>query len=112
MATTQDFANWVPGPLVESSYLLYVLRAMRSEFERLRFGSTHKTIYMSDIGKLVMPLPPIEEQRAIVHHIKQESTRLLLLRRRIIEAIDRFREFREGLISATIMGQFDVVEAA
>ena len=46
MATTQDFANWICGPLLRPEYLLYVLRGMRHEFGRLMMGSTHKTIYM------------------------------------------------------------------
>lgn len=112
MATTQDFANWVPGPLVNSAYLLYVLRAMRPELERLRFGSTHKTIYMPDIGQLVMPLPPLDEQEEIVSHIRAESHRLLRIRSRVQEAVEKLREYREALIMAAVTGQIDVSGAA
>lgn len=112
MATTQDFANWVPGPLVNSAYLLYVLRAMRPELERLRFGSTHKTIYMPDIGQLVMPLPPLDEQQEIVSHIRAESRRLLQTRGRVQEVVEKLREYRAALITAAVTGQVDVSGAA
>lgn len=112
MATTQDFANWVPGPLVRSAYLLYVLRAMRPELERLRFGSTHKTIYMPDIRNLVMPLPPIDEQDEIVAHIRKESKVLLEARASVKKAILRLQEYRASLITAAITGQLDIPEAS
>lgn len=107
MATTQDFANWVPGPLVRSPYLLYVLRAMRPELERLRFGSTHKTIYMPDIRNLVMPLPPIEEQDEIVAHIRRESSTLLEAKARVQRALGRLHECRASLITGAVTGQLE-----
>ena len=70
MATTQDFANWVPGERVSSEYLLYALRAMSDEFERVRYGSTHNTIYMPDIRRLAIPVPSREEQRRIVAFLR------------------------------------------
>jgi type I restriction enzyme S subunit len=57
MATTQDFANWVCGPRLQPEYLLYALRAMEDEFQRMTMGSTHQTIYMPDIRRLSIPVP-------------------------------------------------------
>ena len=59
MATTQDFVNWICGPFLQPEYLLYVLRAMGSEFRRLKMGSTHQTIYMPDVGRFSTPVPPV-----------------------------------------------------
>lgn len=112
MATTQDFANWIPGPLVDSAYLLFVLRAMRPELERLRFGSTHKTIYMPDISQLVMPLPPLEEQRRIVSHVRSESSRLFQVRDSLRTTVEKLKEYRAALITAAVTGQIDVPGAA
>ena len=52
MATTQDFVTWSPGPQLDSRYLLAVLRAMKPEWEKLAFGSTHRTIYFPDLEAL------------------------------------------------------------
>jgi type I restriction enzyme S subunit len=65
MATTQDFAAWTCGDRLDSRYLLLVLRAMKPEWERLAFGSTHRTIYMPDLESLRIPLPSVDEQRRI-----------------------------------------------
>ena len=46
MATSQDFATWTCGPNLDPFFLLWCLRAMRSDLlGRLAMGSTHKTIY-------------------------------------------------------------------
>lgn len=79
MATTQDFANFVPGPRVLAEYLLYVLRGMRTEFERATMGSTHQTIYMPDLRRLAMPVPTKPEQIAIVALLRRRLPRLDVL---------------------------------
>jgi type I restriction enzyme S subunit len=108
MATTQDFVNWVCGPLVLPEYLLYVFRSMRTEFDRLKFGSTHSTIYMPDVAKLSMPLPPLAEQRAIVKAARERKAKIDELRALATAEVDRLREYRSSLISAAVTGQLDL----
>lgn len=72
MATSQDFVTWSPGPRLDSQFLLLVLRSMKPEWQRLAFGSTHRTIYMPDLEALRIPLPPLDEQRRIVKFIQGE----------------------------------------
>lgn len=43
---------------------------MKDEFRRLTMGSTHQTIYMPDIRRLAIPVPPREEQLQIVEHLR------------------------------------------
>jgi restriction endonuclease S subunit len=104
MATTQDFANWVCGPKILPEFLLYVFRAMGPEFERLKFGSTHATIYMPDIAKFTTPLPPLDEQREIVAFARARKARIEQLRAVALQAVDLLREYRSALISAAVTG--------
>ena len=93
-ATTQDFVNWVCGPRIRPEYLLYVFRSMRQEFRRLTMGSTHQTIYMPDVGQFSTPVPPLDEQDAIVRFIRQETSRidaLLEKKRRLTELLNEQR---------------------
>lgn len=76
MATTQAFVTWTPGPSLDSRYLLFVLRAMSQEWDRLAYGSTHKTIYMPDLEALRIPLPPVEEQRRIAAFLDTHMQRI------------------------------------
>ncbi|MFD7212752.1 restriction endonuclease subunit S [Streptomyces cyaneofuscatus] len=76
MATSQDFATWTCGSLLEPRYLLHVLRGMAPDLKRVATGSTHKTIYMPDIEQLRVPLPHVEEQRRIADFLDAETARI------------------------------------
>jgi len=89
-------------------FLLYVLRGMRSEFDRLMMGSTHQTIYMPDVAKLMMGLPSRQEQAGIVSFIDAETARLDALTAEATRAIALLKERRTALISAAVTGKIDV----
>ena len=77
MATTQAFVTWTPHDgALDSRYLLYTVAAMAPEWERLAYGSTHKTIYMPDLEGLRIPVPPLDEQRRITDFLDTETARL------------------------------------
>lgn len=108
MATTQDFANWVCGPSLLPAFLLRVFQAMDREFERLKYGSTHSTIYMPDIRAMKLALPPLSEQQAVLSVIEDESRRIDDLLAAARKAIALLQERRSALISAAVTGQIDV----
>ncbi len=108
MATTQDFVNWVCGPDLQPEFLLYVLRGMKTEFDRLMMGSTHQTIYMPDIAKLAMALPPSGEQAEIIQFLDVEIAKLDTLKSEANRAITLLKERRSALIAAAVTGQIDV----
>jgi type I restriction enzyme S subunit len=109
-ATTQDFVNWVCGPRIQSEFLLYIFRSMGGEFRSLTMGSTHQTIYMPDVGRFVTPLPPLDEQDAIVRYIRRETARIDALIAKLDRSIALLREHRQVLISAAVTGYIDVRE--
>jgi type I restriction enzyme S subunit len=108
MATTQDFVNWICGPRLRPQYLLYVFRAMRDEFRRLTMGSTHQTIYMPDVARFVTPVPPLDEQDAIVTEVVRRLASIDALAAAITSEIQKLREYRRALITAAVTGQLDV----
>ncbi|MBA5640252.1 restriction endonuclease subunit S [Duganella sp. LX20W] len=108
MATTQDFVNWVCNAELNPEFLLYVLRCMRPEFDRLMMGSTHQTIYMPDIAKLRMALPSIEEQSEIIAFLDEKTAALDALSEAAIRGISLLKERRSALISAAVTGKIDV----
>jgi type I restriction enzyme S subunit len=112
MATTQDFVNWICGPRLRPRYLLYVFRAMRDEFRRLTMGSTHQTIYMPDVAKFVTPVPPLEEQDAIVNHLRKALARTDTISARINRQVELLRDYRRVLITSAVTGQLDVTSRA
>ncbi|MFD7411494.1 restriction endonuclease subunit S [Kitasatospora purpeofusca] len=113
MATSQDFVAWTCGPRLDPLYLLWCLRAMRSDLlGRLAMGSTHKTIYVPDLQMLRIPLPPIQEQQQIVKSIRAANTAV----DDAVDVIDHqlylLAERRQALITAAVTGQFDVTSAS
>lgn len=110
MATTQDFAGWICGHRVRPKFLYYVLRSMKSVFRRLMMGSTHQTIYMPDIRAFRLPLPPLDEQDAIIQQLDQLTGSFRGAARKIIESVKRLRERRAALITAAVAGQIDIRE--
>lgn len=112
MATSQDFWNWVPDPVLTSQYLLILFRAMKQEFQRMTMGSTHKTIYQGDAAGLRICVPPIEEQLAIVQHVQRVTEDFDGMLDKASEAIACLTEYRSALITAAVTGQIDVRHVA
>jgi type I restriction enzyme, S subunit len=69
MATSQDFANWICGPLLDPQYLLFVFRGSLPVLKRASDGAIHKTIYMPAIKRAAIILPPLEKQREVVERL-------------------------------------------
>jgi type I restriction enzyme S subunit len=112
MAVSQHFIGWVCGSRLRPEYLLFVLRSMTQELERLTMGATVRTIGMPDVKSLVTPIPALAEQEQIVREVLHRRARLDALVYKIRDAIDRLKELRTALISATVTGKIDVREQA
>lgn len=108
MAVSQHFIGWVCSPRVQPEYLLFVLRSMTQELERLTMGATVRTIGMPDVRSLVTPIPPVMEQEEIVLHVHKHRSQIDELIAKVRDAIDRLKELRTALISAAVTGKFDV----
>jgi type I restriction enzyme S subunit len=112
MATSQDFATWTCGPLLNPRFLLLCLRAMRQDLlGRLAMGSTHKTIYMPDIESIAVPLPPLREQEEVVEAAYAQQRALDDCAIRINTQVKLLRERRAAVISAAVTGELRIPEA-
>jgi len=70
MATTQHFANWICGSKLFNKYLMYAFMAASSSLIQSGEGTTVRTLYMPALKRIQILLPPIEEQKEIVHQIE------------------------------------------
>lgn len=112
MATSQDFVTWTCGKQLDPFYLLWCLRAMRSDLlGRLAIGSTHKTIYIPDLQMLKIPLPSLVDQLEVVERIRRSNRRIDALVDSIKAQLALLAERRQALITAAVTGQFDVTTA-
>lgn len=107
MATTQDFVNFVVGPRLTPDFLLWVLRGMKPEFERLRRGSTHKTIYMPDALQFRVPLPPLLAQKAIADFLDRKTAAIDALIEKKQRLLGLLAEKRAALINEAVTKGLD-----
>jgi type I restriction enzyme S subunit len=75
-------------------------------------GGTKGALTCEEVGALRMPLPPIDEQRAIVAHIATETAKLDALRSATERTIALLKERRAALIAAAVTGRLHIPEAA
>ncbi len=64
----------------------------------------------SQIGSVLFALPPIDEQQEIVDEISRRLVGLNRVKERSLISIDRLREYRSALITATVTGKTNVAE--
>jgi len=93
-------------------YLVAFLRspAGRYEFERDATGASNsmQNIGQDSVRNLWLPIPPIDEQHAIVAHIAAETAKLEALRAATERTIALLKERRAALIAAAVTGKLDV----
>ncbi len=65
-----------------------------------------------ELGDALILLPPLPEQGAIAAYLNRETAKLDVLGAKVREAIERLKELRAALISASVTGRIDVREEA
>lgn len=65
MAVSQHFITWTCNSILHNWFLYYYLQFQKKKFEQIAMGSTIKTIGLSFFKAFKIPLPNIDEQRAI-----------------------------------------------
>jgi type I restriction enzyme S subunit len=70
MATSQDFVNWVCGPDLDPSFLMYLLRASRDYIRQLSSGAIHKTVYVPTVKAFAVCVPQLTEQKRIASKVR------------------------------------------
>jgi len=96
----------------DGRFLVFSLRAPPARFQVERdatgTSASMKKISQSDIRELLVPLPPLAEQRLLADWIANENERLDALTTEAERAIALLQERRTALISAAVTGQIDV----
>jgi type I restriction enzyme S subunit len=96
----------------EKRLLAYALNSSvaRAQIEIVLSGGSGlaNNIAQEVVKDLVIAVPPLGEQRAIVAFVDRETAQLDALVAKVREAIERLKEFRTALISAAVTGKIDV----
>jgi type I restriction enzyme S subunit len=100
MATSQDFVNWVCGPQLSSSYLMYILMAEQDSVRRFSHGTTHQTMYYPEAKALNVLIPPRPEQDGIVEVLGALDDKIAVNTKMVQSAEELLQCSYRGLINA------------
>jgi type I restriction enzyme S subunit len=95
---------------MSSEFLAYYLRTRF--FQSLLWESTSFSaqpgIYLTDLGRFPIILPPLDEQAEIVKQMQTIFAPIERAQSMVSASIDHLREFHSALITAAVTGQIDV----
>lgn len=95
---TEYFAQLVRS-MAKSDWLTAIAKGIRERSTDFRWG---------DFANMEFPLPPYEEQVAIIEAIKYEESKADEMKAKIIEQISLLKERRNSLISNVVTGKIKV----
>lgn len=102
--------------LLDKDYVDAIVRMPIFAAEVTRFSkgvwSSRLRLYPEGLYEVYFPVPPMEEQRLIVDHIKTETSRLDNLQNANERSIALLKERRSALISAAVTGRVEVERAS
>lgn len=107
---TQGTAKISPGPRMERDFMLYAIRSAPSQafFEESSKGATFKEITLDRLRRLILPVPPKEEQARIINSLSHYENTFKKLRNSTALSIERLTELRAALATAAVTGQIDI----
>jgi type I restriction enzyme S subunit len=108
MATNQGCKTLVPRhSLFDSEFALYTLELMKEQLNSVATGTTFREISTNDLGDSLLPLPPLDEQQAIVRyldHVDRRIARFVRAKRRLIALL---AEEKQALIHHAVTRGLD-----
>jgi type I restriction enzyme S subunit len=102
----------IPIERLDSSYLTYLLATMYSKRAMWTYIKYTTGIQNLDITSLLsnekIPLPPLDEQRAIVAYINEKTEKVESLITDLQAEIEHLKEYKQRLIADCVTGQVNV----
>ena len=80
------------------------------QFYACRVRAAQPHLNAEELQETLVLVPPTDEQCAIANFLDSETARVDALTGKILEHIERLREYRTALVSAAVTGQIDVRE--
>ena len=111
LIASTGFAVLTPGPGVEPEYLGYLIQSSGfvNRVTANSIGIAYPAIAETVLGRFPVALPPtLDEQRALIDHIKTASEPLDHAIEQAFTEIRLVHEYRDRQIADVVMGQIDV----
>jgi type I restriction enzyme, S subunit len=105
VCTNQGFKNLIPSDRITSDYLYWYLRGSRSRLLQSASGTTFPELSARRLRQIPIPLPPLEEQQAIVRRIEERFSLLEACSTSLLSIERRIRAFRESVLEQAASGR-------
>lgn len=116
MIASHRFPTFRPSPDVDLDYLLMVFQSERGrrllEVNSPGAAGRNKTLRLGRFLNEEIPLPSLDEQRAIVAAFRERERQLAHCVAGTRQAATRLEEYRRRVIADVVTGQLDAREAA
>lgn len=103
---------YTPKLCLTSPYIDALVRLPTFAQEVTRYSkgvwSSRLRLYPEGFFEVYLPIPPLDEQRAIVAHIARETAKIDAIQAATEKTIKLLKERRAALIAAAVTGQLDV----
>lgn len=96
------------GPRISPEFGRYFFMAAYDHVRDVGNETSQMNLSAALIGNIRVPVPPMDEQRAVVRILDAEIKRLDALRTESARVIELLKERRSALIAAAVTGQIDV----
>ena len=104
-ATNQAVCGIFLSPIVDIKYLFYVLLAQRSNLIELGKGGAQPNISQEIVRRIVLPLPPFEEQARIASKVDELMTKLDAGVAELLKAQAQLKRYRQAVLKAAVTGE-------
>lgn len=107
---TGAYTNFeVNEALVLPEYIYnYYLQVDNIKGLRPYYTGLRKVVKTGTFLQIRMPIPPLDEQRAIVSYITEKTTKIDTLTVKLLQEIESIKEYKQRLISDVVTGQIKV----
>lgn len=91
-----------------SKFVFYWFLANKNKILSLSIGGTQPNISQGIIAKLLIAIPPLDEQKAIANYLDKNTNKIDAIVTNINKQIETLKEFRKILISDVVTGKIKV----
>lgn len=106
--TNQACCALYDSDMYSKEFSLFAFLAAKEALIRESYGGGQPNISQDVIKRFKLPVPPIEEQKRIVEHIKTETRTLDIAISKAEREIELIKEYREAMIAEAVTGKIVV----
>lgn len=104
-SANQQINAIIPNDKADYKYLTYCLKAQKEAIFLTANTVTLPIINQERTGSLIVPLPPLSEQREIVAHIERETGKVDHALQQAERQIELLQELRQSVITEVVTGK-------